>query len=764
MAGDHKAYVQWMRKAIQHSQRSEWTAAAEAYRRALSEFPTDLAATIGIGKSWVGMGQLQLALKAFERATQLAPGDRLALESLADVQERLGSLQEAAATYYRLAELASQGGDSEAAASAWTRVVRLAPERIEAHQRLISTLERLGRHRQAAMECVSLASIYERRKEREKARACYQEALRLDTDNSLARARLEALSSFEILATGSLVGTPPSPDSADKTTGDAVELLNFDDIEDEGAMVKDDPFERARRRALQKLADTLFAAEDKDSTTLTLVSLISQAIDRQTRGQLDDAIEFFRRALGAGYNDTALSFNLGCLYYERQRYEDAIEAFRHSMRNSEFALGSHYALGLTCWAAGMVDRALEHFLEVIRTVDLAVTDPEKIQEMNLAYQRLTDRYLARRDSQEAKTFVNTLTRFFSHPHWELLAQQARHNMDRVAAREAPRTLAEYLQSPETGLIVDTMALVEDLVEHNMLATAMEQCIYAISRAPDHLPLYVRLAELQTLQGYHEQASALYMSIIDSYRVRGDLRQAFELCRAVLEQSPMDVNARSKLITLLSEHGGIDVEEILGQYLILADTYYQLADLDRALEKYEEALRLVARSSQRTTWEVQILRRMGDIFIQRVDWIRATWAYESIVALLPDDEQARLRLVDLYLKQRRSEAALQSLDRLCESYYTQGKFHAIPDVLRELIRVHPDEMGLRARAAELYAAQGLTKQAIAEYTALSRLQLEAGLRDKARKTLETILKLGPEQPELYQRLLIRLQGGSVPSVS
>lgn len=755
MARNREAYVQWMRQAIQHSQRSDWAAAAEAYRRALIEFPTDLAATIGLGKSWVEMGQLPLAFKAFERAVQLAPHDQLALESLADVQERLGLLSEAAMTYGKMAEIASQEGNWQAAADAWMRATRLAPERTDAYRQLARTLERLGRPRQAAAEYVSLGSIYERRKEWEEARACYQETLRLDANNSTARARLQALD----LATPSL-GEAVSPGMAERTTHDTAELLDLYDEEDQDTTEKDDPFERTRRMALQQLADTAFATEDKSAPDPNLLHLITQGIDRQTCGQLHEAAEIFQKVLDAGYNHTAVFFNLGALYYEQRQYQNAIEAFRRSMRDDMFALGAHYALGLTYWAAGMADRALEHFLEVARTVDLTIVAPEQLEQVNAAYQQLTDRYLAHPNAGEAETFVKTLTCFFARPGWELLAQQARHNMDKLMTEESPRTLAEYLRSPETGVIVDTMALVAELEGRQMLATAAEQCLYAISRAPQHLPLYLRLAEIQAAQGHYEQASALYMGVVETLRVRGERQRALQICRSVLERWPMDVHARAKLITLLVDCDVI--EEALEQYLILADSYYQLAEVDRALEQYEEALRIVTRSPERAKWEVQILQRMGDILAQRMEWERAAWAYESIVALAPHDESAYLRLVNLYFKQGRSSAALQSLDRLCRLYYKQGKVNAIPGILRDLVRTYPDEMGLRARAAEVYAAQGLTRQAIVEYTALSRLQLQAGLRDSARETLETILKLGPEQPEAYRRLLSRLQGDGVTS--
>lgn len=749
MAGNREAYAHWMRRAIEHSQRKEWAEAAEAYRRVLHEFPTNLAATIGLGKAWVELGQLQLALKACERAVQLAPRDRLALASLADVQERLGLLAEAATTYGMLAEVAVQEGNLQSAVDAWMRATRLAPEQTEAYRQLAQTLERLGRLRQAAAEYVSLGTIYERRKEWDAARTCYQEALRLDGDNSAARARLQALQ-----LTTQPDGKSVSSTSAERAIRDTAELLALDSDESQRTIENDSPFERARRAALQQLADIVFATEGDLSPNLNLLPLIIQGIDRQMRGQLREATETFHKVLETGYHHAALFFNLGVLYYEQHQHQSAIEAFRRSLRDQAFTLGAHYALGLTYWAAGMADRALEHFVEVARIVELTIVPPDRIEQVNQAYQQLS-RYMTRLDGQETEIFVKTFTQFFSRPGWELLAQQARHNMDKLANEDVPQTLVEYLRSPETAVIVETLALVGELEKRRMLATAAEQCLYAISRAPTHLPLYLRLAKLQAAQGHYEHASALYMSVVETLRVRGESQRALQICQEVLAQWPMDARIRAKYIALLLEEDAI--EAALEQYLILADSYYQLAEVERALEQYEKALRVVPRSSERVKWELQILHRMGEIFVQRVEWERAAWAYESIVALAPHDEIALQRLVDLYFKQGRNSAALQTLDRLCQVYYRQGKFGAIPDVLRDWVRIYPDEMGLRARAAEAYATRGLTQQAITEYTALVRLQLQAGLRDDARETLKTILKLGPEQPEIYHRLLARLHG-------
>jgi tetratricopeptide (TPR) repeat protein len=155
-----------------------------------------------------------------------------------------------------------------------------------------------------------------------------------------------------------------------------------------------------------------------------------------------------------------------------------------------------------------------------------------------------------------------------------------------------------------------------------------------------------------------------------------------------------------------------------------------------------------------------LHRMGDIYNQRVDWAQATKAYESIVAADRDDERAQLALVDLYYKQGQNDRALQALDTLLGIYQRAGKTQKILAVLREAVQTRPEEMGLRARLAAAYARQGTIKQAIAEYDALGEMQLEAGLREEAARTIQTIINLGPDDVEGYRRLFSQIKGGNL----
>jgi tetratricopeptide (TPR) repeat protein len=150
--------------------------------------------------------------------------------------------------------------------------------------------------------------------------------------------------------------------------------------------------------------------------------------------------------------------------------------------------------------------------------------------------------------------------------------------------------------------------------------------------------------------------------------------------------------------------------------------------------------------------VQILHKIGDINMQRVDWRRATAAYEEIKALSPDDEQARMYLFDLYQKQGQTHKALAELRELVRYYEAKGQPQKALSILKDAVQLRPQEMFLRALLARVYAQQGMKREAIAELDALGEMQLEAGLRDEAAQTVKQIIALEPPNVEAYRQLL------------
>ena len=195
MAGNRDLYEQAMRSAFDFSWKQDWKAAVEAYKQALMEFPQDSAATLGLGGAFLEQGQLHIALKVFERSVDLAPADDTtsALAKLADVQERLGKLEEAAITHARIGRIFAQQDRLEEAADALTQATRLVPEQVDAYLSLVQVLEQLGRREQAATEYVTLATIVRRRSDDEAALEYCRSALRLDPSNEKAQSIVQSM-------------------------------------------------------------------------------------------------------------------------------------------------------------------------------------------------------------------------------------------------------------------------------------------------------------------------------------------------------------------------------------------------------------------------------------------------------------------------------------------------------------------------------------------------------------------------------------------
>jgi tetratricopeptide (TPR) repeat protein len=295
-----------------------------------------------------------------------------------------------------------------------------------------------------------------------------------------------------------------------------------------------------------------------------------------------------------------------------------------------------------------------------------------------------------------------------------------------------------------------MAMAQEYIKRNMLLTAIEEIYRVIEMAPTYLPLHLCLAEVFVRQERLEEAIAKYMAVAEVYHMRGDDRQAIGVYKQVLKMAPMDVNVRAMMIDLLVNRGEID--QALEQYMSLADDHYQLAQIDKALEKYNEALHLASRASNERTWKVQILHKIGDINMQRVDWRRATAAYEEIKVLSPDDEQVWTYLFDLYQKQGQIHKALAELRELVRYYEAKGQPQKALGILKDAVQLRPQEMSLRALLARVYIQQGMKREAIAELDALGEMQLEAGLREEAVQTIKQIIALEPANIEAYRQLL------------
>jgi tetratricopeptide (TPR) repeat protein len=466
---------------------------------------------------------------------------------------------------------------------------------------------------------------------------------------------------------------------------------------------------------------------------------------------MEMAANNYASVLENGLDHPLVHFMLGALLLELKRPPDAIPYFNAAIAREDVALGVLYGLGEAHRQTGQMREACGYMLDALKQLDLSLVPANRQDALAESYESMAETFSRATDHDLAKVLPG-LTRFLTGEGWLERARQARQQLDASSDDGQAASLADMLATPGSDRVVESMRNIEEYVRRKLYATAMEEAFFALQFSPTYLPVHVRMAEILVAENKTEAATAKYKVVAETYRIRGEAGRAARLMQQVLKLNPVDMEARTRLISLLNDQGRTD--DALNQYLELADTYYQLADLDAAREKYTEALRLAQQSNARP-WAAKLLHHIGDIDIQRLAWRDAVKAYEQIKALVPGDDKARIALVDLYFRLANQKQAIAELDGYLKQLINQRALANATALLEELLSNHPDEAALVARLARFYQDQGRKTDAIAHYDHLGDLQLQAGQNEQARETIRTILSLGPDDPAPYEQLLAQI---------
>ena len=354
MAGDRARYQEALRRGLAYNNRQQWRKAFQAFRVALAEFPTSPAAFAGLGEACFGLKRLDRALESYKLAARHSRGDIEYLQRVADLQERLGQLGEAARTYMAAGEIQLRQRNLEQATANWERAVRLEPGLLGAHRRLATVFQRQGNVKAAVREYLAIARTLQMRGEPQKALQMCRAALRLDPDNE------DVLMAMELVRRGeaawrdeeeAAVAEPQEAveDEMAQTVRQITEVFEEErkSWQSEQEPVKaDDPVTAAVRRAQNELAEEIFRDEEDEGalygvgadglSKLERDALIGQGIDFQTRGQVARAIESYKEAVDGGLNLAAAHFTLGVLYLEQGEDKKARQAFARAARDSSY--------------------------------------------------------------------------------------------------------------------------------------------------------------------------------------------------------------------------------------------------------------------------------------------------------------------------------------------------------------------------------------------------------------------------------------------
>lgn len=750
MAGNRTLFEQALARGHSYSWDQRWEEAIKEFEVAIREVSNEPTPYAGLGDAYLELNRLGKALENYKLAARYSGGNIIYLRKVADVQERMGQLSEAGKTYMAIGEMELSRRRLNEAMDNWHRAIRLEPDLLRAHQRLASVYEKQKAVRNAIREYLAIARILQKQGEDEKALQACQLALQLDPRNADVLTAIELLKHGEELFKGENI--TPAPVSTGSGMGEAVRRLATRELSGKQEVETAVPVQDAKRMALEQLAERLFENEDADLSAMERDGYISQALDYQTRGLVNEAISAYERALAAGVNSTAAHFNLGLLYQDKLRFEDAIREFEIAVKEPEYRLAGHFALGECHRARGRIDKAIEHFITVLKIVDLATVQHNQADRLIELYENLYDSLITKGEQDQATAFANSLVDFLGHRGWEDKVREARTRLDSIS--NAGMMILGDVLTAGTEQVLESLYLSQEYARRGMYNTAIEETYRAIQLSPEYLPAHIQLGEVLIQQGRRDMAAVKFTTIANTYRARGDINGAINAYEKVVELAPLDLSIRARLIDLLKRHGQID--RSLEHYVAMAEAYYQLAQVDKARAAYAEALKLAPRASAEQNWKVRLLRAAADIDMQRFDWKQALVAYRELRQLEPEDERTAITLVDLYYKVGQPNNAVRELDQYLIQLARSGRGSKVIGILEDMVQQRPSDANLVDRLCRLYAQQKRNQEAVELLDKLGEAQLEAGDTASAVKTIEKILQFGPPNISSYKQLLTQLR--------
>ncbi len=751
-------YLHAMRQGHSAAWDQRWDQAARYYREALAEIPEDYLALNSLGLALMEEGNYEDALQVYRKAAKRSPEDPAPQENMAKIYEAQNRIEEAVLLSFQAADLYLKARNADRAVQNLQRVSAYRPQNMRAHTQLAVIYERIGRLPSAVKEYLAAASISQHQGDAQTARQMVEYALRIQPNNQ------EAITSFERIRSGKLL-----PVYQQSKTGPFGKIGQRDKNRQREPFR--DPIEEANHYALGIIADLVLdpsetnplfqsihiaenpTVEVSEADRTVALNHLLASVEAHSRGRSVQAASEAEKAIKAGASHPAVYYLLGFLLYKSD-LDRAMQALSRSAIDDRLALASELLMGTILEEQQNYELAVDSYLKAMYNADTTTLPPEMAAPLRIQYRQISDQIVKMQDEEKMRFLCRSINVQLMRRGWRQQVSSVRHLLPTASPEAPPNALVMLMMLPNSEQIVTGLSRAQRLINTNALLPALEELYFDLQMAPTEPLLHELIATLMVKREHPDAAIEKYLLISKKYELIGDLNQAVRVLTQAQQLSPTNLAIHQRLIELLF---ALDRrEDAIKQYLDLAETYYRMADLDKARATYLNVLRLSQKNETNKTWNIEVLKRVADIDLQRLDWRQALRIFDQIRTLDPEDMETRASLVELNYRLAQDAAAISELDSAV-TYYDQN--NNIPTAMRmvsSLIAIRPENKDLQDR---LFAVSRRVKNmtdAIALLDSYADELLENKNKAAAIVHLETIIALGPPNTMEYRKVLEQLR--------
>lgn len=755
---DQELYLQSMRQGHSAAWDQRWEQAAVYYRRALTEVPDDYLALNSLGLALMELQHFDEALQVYRKAAKRAPEDPAPQENMAKIYEAQGRIEEAVLLSFQAADLYMKARNADRAVQNLQRVSVYRPQNMRAHTQLAVIYEKIGRLPSAVREYLAAASITQHNGDAQTARQMVEYALKIQPTNQ------EAINAIEKIRAGKLM-----PVFEPGKSGQLGRLNSK-----EAAKSRDplrNPIEEATHYALGIIADLVLDPAEtnplfqslqmiKRSTETrsladrsTALNYLLSAVESHGRGKNEHAASETEKAIIAGAVHPAVYFLLGLATIDSDG-QKSLQALSKSTNDQKLAMASQLMIGKILEDEKNYSGAVEAYLKAMFEADSITLPPEMSASLRQQYRQISEQIVQKQDVEKNQFICKSIHGQLLRRGWKQQVSGIRQLLPPASPEAPPTALIMLMLLPNSSQILTGLSRAQRLVSNNALLPALEELYYDLQFAPSEPLLHELIAGMMVKRDHADAAIEKYLLISKLYEFLNNPNQAVRVLSQAQELSPTNLSVRNRLIELLFSLDRRD--DAIRQYMDLAETYYRMADLEKARSTYLNILRLSQKGETNRTWNIEVLKRVADIDLQKLDYRQALRIFDQIRGLDPEDMETRASLVELNYRIGQDAAAVSELDSAV-TYF--DKLNKIPTALRmlsSLIAIRPENTDLQTRLISLSRRVKNISDAISLLDSYADEMVENGNKPAAIIHLETIIALGPPNTMEYRKVLEQLR--------
>jgi tetratricopeptide (TPR) repeat protein len=685
MPGNRAIYDRAMEQSREAARQQRWEESFKSAVRAVQEFPNNTDARTAVAMGLFHTEKYEKALIVLQELHQSDPNNPFFLEYIAHTYEKQGNTNAAVETHERLTKLHQQRHATSRMIGSLREILRLRPDMDQHRKQLASLLYESKYYRDAAAEYLALARRYRDRGNLDAAAENTESALQLDPNSREAKEMLSALHDAMARKAGTV------PEGSEKPKAGTAYLRHGTRTLGTGGL-------RSQQFESDKIIDT--------------------AREYEKNKEFERAIEEYERAFEKGTTRGDAIYQLGVLYQERGRHEDAIRVLPKAALDQEYALSAHFALGDSYESLGQHSKAAEEFEKAIRLADLETIGKTESEELIKMYERAVSIYRKMGDLARSAALYSTLAQFLQSKRWGRTMAAEFHKRAKELTEE---NMLQKLSGFQTGTLTPPAQSMQPPPEEKEIESRTWGKIRPIT---DFLRSDGKIGTTGDLQEVEESPPDPLEGIED----------------LVPPDKPDFVP-----VTDLNTDG---LDELTKRWVIASGRYIEQELFDAAIDACHEVIRLNINYLPIHLRMGEILERMNrveeaqekyevliDTFLVQEERQQAINVYYRAIEISNDRMTLRSHLAELLNEVGRSEEGAKQLLQVAHEQFHSGQQNRSLEQYRRALSWSPQD-------ADLHSAYGLALYKMERY-------------ESALGEFHKALELGGDAPTNYARINITL---------